>query len=293
MVCHRRRVLIGTPSSALRSEHLELEPGDLLRHRRESRAGPVVCLVLVVCAVRVSVGEVGDDREAPVAVAQSEVVSDHVAERAGTVRSAKGASRPVVAGQRVAGRVLPARGATAAWTCSWRPWAGPGPTTCWSSTTAGAPMRPASATWRCWRPGRPPWRAWWCGPAPRHPGTRRDRPAGLQLRQLPGRGRRGWTSGGRGRWPLPGSGRTWPAVGHLPAAPAPHRRSHRRIKAPTRRLAHYGRGRAASWRRTASADDRRGLPPGEHPPVGNPGAGGRAAVTRRAEDRVSGGGDCY
>jgi hypothetical protein len=39
------------------SGHLELHPGDLLRHRRESRAGAIVLLVLVVGAVGVRVGD--------------------------------------------------------------------------------------------------------------------------------------------------------------------------------------------------------------------------------------------
>src|SRR5258707_2857676 len=39
------------------SGHLELHPGDLLRHRKESRAGAIVLLVLVVGAVGVRVGE--------------------------------------------------------------------------------------------------------------------------------------------------------------------------------------------------------------------------------------------
>ncbi len=89
------------------------------------------------------------------------------------------------------------RGTTAAWTCSWRPSAGQAPATCWSSTTADAPMRPASATWQCWRPGRPGSGPGDVGPAPRHARARRDRPSGLQLRHLPGRaGAAGRAEGG-------------------------------------------------------------------------------------------------
>ena len=29
--------------------------------------------------------------------------------------------------------------------------------------TAGGPMRPASATWSCWRHRRRAWAGWWCG----------------------------------------------------------------------------------------------------------------------------------
>jgi hypothetical protein len=53
------------------SGHLELDPGDLLGQRDEPGAGLVVDRVLVVGAVGLGVGEIGDDREAPVALAQA------------------------------------------------------------------------------------------------------------------------------------------------------------------------------------------------------------------------------
>jgi hypothetical protein len=49
---------------------------------------------LVVGTVCVRVGEVGDDREAPVAVTQSQVVSDRVAEGAGAVQVQEGLLGP-------------------------------------------------------------------------------------------------------------------------------------------------------------------------------------------------------
>ena len=54
--------------------------------------------------------------------------------------------------------------------CSWRRSAAPGAATCWSSITAGGRMRPAPATWWCWRHGRRAWARWW------HAGLHRDTP---------------------------------------------------------------------------------------------------------------------
>jgi hypothetical protein len=48
-----------------------------------------VCGVEIVVAISVGVGEVGDDREAPVALAQTKVAADRLAERARTLQSAE------------------------------------------------------------------------------------------------------------------------------------------------------------------------------------------------------------
>ena len=58
--------------------------------------------------------------------------------------------------------------------CSWRRSAAPDTATCWSSTTAGGPMRPASATWSCWRHRRRAWRG-------RGLGLHRDTPELTQI----------------------------------------------------------------------------------------------------------------
>jgi hypothetical protein len=68
------------------SGHLELDPGDPFGQRYEPGTGVVVHGVLIVGGVGLGVGEVGDDRETPVALGQPEVVSDHIAEHAGAVQ---------------------------------------------------------------------------------------------------------------------------------------------------------------------------------------------------------------
>ena len=108
-------------------------------------------------------------------------------------------------------------GTTAAWMCSWRHSAGPKPATCWSSTTAAAWTRPASATWRYWRPGPPGWQAWWCGACT---ATRRNSPRSAFRSSATAAtrpGRCGWRSASQRRWSPRGSGRTWSAPGTSPS----------------------------------------------------------------------------
>jgi len=69
--------------------NVELRPGDLFDQGRQPGAGPVVCGVEIVGPVGVSVGEVCDDREAPIPVAQAKIAADRKAERAGTIESAE------------------------------------------------------------------------------------------------------------------------------------------------------------------------------------------------------------
>jgi hypothetical protein len=83
---HRHCGPIGPSGTLIRRGQLELRPGDLLRYRGEPSPDPIVFQVLVVSAVSVRVREVGDDREVPVAVPQPEIVTDRVAEGAGTVK---------------------------------------------------------------------------------------------------------------------------------------------------------------------------------------------------------------
>jgi hypothetical protein len=66
----------------LTGRQLELDPGYLLGQRAEPRPVPVVRGVQVVGPVRCHVSEVGDDREAPRAVPEAEVVTERVADRA-------------------------------------------------------------------------------------------------------------------------------------------------------------------------------------------------------------------
>ena len=70
-------------------EDFELRPGDLVDQGRQPGAGPVVGGVEIVSAVSVGIGEVCDDREAPIPIAQTKIAADGVAERARTVEPAE------------------------------------------------------------------------------------------------------------------------------------------------------------------------------------------------------------
>ena len=129
------------------------------------------------------------------------------------LQAAPSGIRPVVAGLRGSLAGFCQCGTTAAWTCSWRYLAGHKPATCWSSTTAAARTRHASATWRCWRPRQPVCGPGGVGPAPRHAGTGRDRPSGLQLRELPCRAGAARQAGARGAGHRAVQGRIWSAPG--------------------------------------------------------------------------------